>query len=124
MHNIESDNVNTLNRFITDKLVYYIYRNYIYAIERFLDSQDDVHVMLTHIRAIYLAKLKEPSFVLSSLSIGGTLADTITEVRTCMYCFIASARYVCLIKIYTAFCDWTFLRYTNTQVTDSGQCDL
>ena len=76
--------VDTLNRFITDKLISYIYRNYIWAIERFLDSQDDVHVMLTHIRVIYIAKLKEPSFTLSSLSIGGTLADTITEVHACI----------------------------------------
>lgn len=55
-------------------------RSFICAVERFLDSGDEVMPVLTHIRAIYEKKIMGPDFTLSSVSIGGTLSDAISEV--------------------------------------------
>ena len=56
-------------------------RNYVCCVEKFLDSENSVYIILTHVRAIYESKMNEPDFSLVSVSIGGTLADTITEVH-------------------------------------------
>lgn len=56
------------------------------SVERFIDTESKLYTLLTNVRVIYDSKLKEPPFSLSSVSIGGTVSGTITEVCARLFC--------------------------------------
>ena len=68
-------------------MYYAICRHFLRSMEQFLETEDEMFHVLTHIRATYTSKMKEPGFSMAKVSTLGTLADTISEVGGPAWCY-------------------------------------
>jgi len=73
--------------------------------EVFLKTEDEMYSLLTQIRVVYTSKRKEKGFAFASLSLKGTIADTVSEVRI-KYCLCMC---ICTSCIYGRACCWVMV---------------